>query len=84
MTFHLSHYYPYGWRCSIKTDFTEQLWLALSFCSLNLHHYQTQSFRIGAPATAAARGFSELQIQNMGRWKSNAFKKYICIPTLEL
>lgn len=64
--------------------FTQQLRSALSFCNLNLHHYQTHSFRIGAATTAAARGFSELQIQHMGRWKSNAFKKYIRIPTLEL
>lgn len=64
--------------------FTDQLRLALSFCNLNLHHYQTHSFRIGAATTAAARGFSELQIQHMGRWKSNAFKKYIRIPTLQL
>jgi hypothetical protein len=64
--------------------FTEQLRLALSFCNLNLHNYQTHSFRIGAATTAAARGFSELQIQHMGRWKSNAFKKYIRIPTLDL
>lgn len=64
--------------------FTEQLRLALTFCNLNLHHYQTHSFRIGAATTAAARGFSELQIQHMGRWKSSAFKKYIRIPTLEL
>lgn len=64
--------------------FTEQLQLALSFCNLNLHQCQTHSFRIGAGTTAAARGFSELQIQHMRRWKSNALKKYIRIPTLQL
>lgn len=58
------------------------LWLALSFCILNLHQYQTHSFRIGAATTAVARGFTELQIQHIGRLKSNAFKKYIRIPTL--
>lgn len=57
------------------------LWLALSFC---IHQYQTHSFRIGAATTAVARGFTELQIQHIGRLKSNAFKKYIRIPTLQL
>lgn len=60
--------------------FTEQLRLALSFCNLNLHQYQTHSFRIGAATTAAARGFSELQIQHMGRWKSNALKSIFVFP----
>ena len=64
--------------------FTQQLRLPLSFCNLSLNQYQTHSFRIGAATTAAARGYSELQIQNMGRWKSNAFRKYIRIPTFEL
>lgn len=64
--------------------FTQQLWLALSFCNLNLHQYQTHSFGIGAATTAVVRGFSEVQIQHIGRLKSNAFKKYIRIPTLQL
>lgn len=64
--------------------FTQQLQAALSFCDLNLQNYHTHSFRIGAASTAAAKGFTELQIQTMGRWNSNAFRKYIRIPTLQL
>lgn len=64
--------------------FTQQMQAALSFCDLNLHNYHTHSFRIGAASTAAAKGFTELQIQTMGRWNSNAFRKYIRIPTLQL
>lgn len=37
------------------------------------------SFRIGAASLAAEQGLSDAQIQLMGRWKSNAFKKYIRI-----
>lgn len=62
--------------------FTSQLQLALKFGNLNLSKYQAHSFRIGAATSAAAKGYTEIQIQNMGRWKSNAFKKYIRIPTI--
>ena len=67
-----------------KHYFTLQLRLALSFCNFDLTRYQTHSFRIGAATTAAARCFSELQIQTICRWKSTAFKKYIRIPTLQV
>jgi hypothetical protein len=40
--------------------------------------------RIGAATTAWAKGFSEEQIQQMGRWNSKAFKKFIRIPLLSL
>lgn len=63
--------------------FTQQLRSALAFCNLDLHLYKAHSFRIGAATTAASQGFSELQIQSMGRWNSGAFKKYIRIPTLK-
>lgn len=65
-----------------KQFFTHHLRTALAFCNLDLHRYQSHSFRIGAATTAALLGFSEIQIQNMCRWRSNAFKKYIRIPTL--
>lgn len=68
----------------VSRQFFTELWLALSFCNLNLHQYQTHSFRIGAATTAADRFVTEHQIQQMGRWKSNAFKRYIHIPTLQL
>lgn len=64
--------------------FTEQLRLALAFCGLDTIQYQSHSFRIGAATFAAASGSSDIQIQNMGRWKSSAFKKYIRIPTMTM
>ena len=67
-----------------KHYFTQQLRLVLSFCNFDLTRYQTRIFRIDAATTAAACGFSELQIQTMGRWQSTAFKKYIRIPTLQV
>ena len=67
-----------------KQFFTCHLRNALAFCNLDLQRYQSHSFRIGAATTAAFLGHSELQIQNMGRWHSSAFKKYIRIPTLNV
>ena len=67
-----------------RSYFTQQLKSVLSFCNLNFQNFHTHSFRIGAASTAVSLGFSELKIQTMGRWHSNAFKKYIRIPTLQL
>lgn len=67
-----------------RSFFTQHLKSVISFCNLNLQQFHTHSFRIGAASTAASLGFSELQIQTMGRWHSTAFRKYIRIPTLQL
>ena len=40
-------------------------------------------FRIGAASHAAECGYSETQIRLLGRWKSDAFKKYIRLPSLQ-
>ena len=44
--------------------------------------YKGHSFSIGGATAAALNGFSDLEIQGMGRWKSGAFKKYIRIGTI--
>ena len=67
-----------------RSFFNSQLQLYLTFAGLNLKNYKSHSFRIGAATTAWAERFSEEQIQQMGRWNSKAFKKYIRIPLLSL
>ena len=37
-------------------------------------------FRIGAVTTAASIGVEHSMIKALGRWNSNAFQAYICIP----
>jgi hypothetical protein len=39
--------------------------------------YKCHSFRIGGACLAAERGYSDAQIRRLGRWKSDAFKKYL-------
>ncbi len=39
--------------------------------------YTSHSFRIGRATLWAKQGYSDTQIQHMGRWRSDAFKKYI-------
>jgi len=67
-----------------KSFFGEQLKKSLSWAGLPTTCYKGHSFRIGAATTAAMQGVSDEEIQRMGRWKSQAFKKYIRIPMLQL
>ena len=60
-----------------RRDFTRQLSLSLQACQFSTSLYKAHSFRIGAATYAAGRGFSDAQIRSMGRWNSDAFKRYI-------
>ena len=62
--------------------FNSSLKSILKFVGLSPDFYKSHSFRIGAETSAAARGVSLSVIQNMGRWKSNAFKNYIRIDNI--
>jgi hypothetical protein len=62
--------------------FHDKLVTALKVCNLDPDRYKGHSFRIGAASHAAQKGMSDGQIRAMGRWKSNAFLKYIRIPSL--
>lgn len=50
---------------------------AIQFIGLNPALYKGHSFRIGAATHAASLGFSENCIQKMGRWNSDALRRYI-------
>ena len=61
-----------------------QLKSAIEFCGLNTKFYKGHSFRIGAATEAAKMDFSENYIQQLGRWHSNAIKRYIRINSFTL
>ena len=65
------------------SQFNAWLKLSLSRASLSSLTIKSHSFRIGAASHAAAIGYSDTQIQNMGRWNSDAFKRYIRIPSFQ-
>ena len=65
-----------------RSVFSSQLLRACHLCGLDPSRYKGHSFRIGAASYAADRGFSDAQIRMLGRWKSNAFLRYIRVPSL--
>jgi hypothetical protein len=57
---------------------------ALKMANYNLGNYKTHSFRIGAATHCLIKGYSMEQIQQMGRWKSNAFQRYFRVSSFKL
>lgn len=57
--------------------FSQQLRKTVNKIGLDPKRFKTHSFRIGATTTAAAMGVSDVNIQKLGRWRSQAFQKYI-------
>ena len=65
-----------------RSTFSYYLSLAIKECGLDPACYKGHSFRIGAAFHAAALGFTDAQIRMFGRWKLNAFHKYIRVNIL--
>jgi hypothetical protein len=66
-----------GGKSVTRNYFTEKLKTGLLFCGLDVNRYKTHSFRIGGASYYASLGMSDTQIRFMGRWESDAFKKYM-------
>ena len=60
-----------------RQNFSDCLNKMLHVLGLNEAHYKSHSFRIGGATYAAQLGLSDAEIRQLGRWKSNAFRKYI-------
>lgn len=63
-----------------RNYFSNQLKLSVAWSSLPTN-IQPHSFRIGAATSAAISGVPHDQIKLMGRWKSDAFRRYIRVNT---
>ena len=63
---------------------SQSLKTCLAFAGYSSLPITSHSFRIGAASWAAANGHSSERIRLMGRWKSDAFRKYIRIPSISL
>jgi hypothetical protein len=57
--------------------FVKRLTACVKFCGMDAARYKTHSFRIGSASYYASMGYSDSQIRILGRWKSDAFKRYI-------
>ena len=67
----------------LRSEFSKMLGSVIRLCNLDPNRYKGHSFRIGAATYAAEQGVSDDKIRHLGRWKSDAFKKYIRITSLE-
>ena len=65
-----------------REAFALQLSEAIRLCGLDPARYKGHSFRIGAASYAAGQGMSDSQIRIMGRWRSNAFHKYVRVSSM--
>ena len=64
--------------------FSSALDSLLSKLKLDHKHYNTHSFRIGAATSATQARIPDSQIKMLGRWQSDAYKRYIKTPSAEL
>lgn len=60
-----------------RQEFSTILTATLQICNLSPQVFKSHSLRIGAATYAASLGLSDAQIRALGRWNSNAFKRYI-------
>ncbi len=62
-----------------RAQFNAVLHKALDFAGVQ-GKFGSHSFRIGAATTAAMQGVPDEKIQELGRWRSKAYKSYIRMP----
>lgn len=63
--------------------FTQSLNQCLQYAGYDTSKYKSHSFRIGSATSAIERGATHEQVQQMGRWHSNAYRKYIRITSFK-
>ena len=69
-------YLSYGKPLS-RHEFVKSLKCVLTVAGIPSDRFNSHSFRIGAATSCAEKGATDVQIRKLGRWKSDAFKRYI-------
>ena len=67
-----------------RPAFSAALHKALKELQMDSSQFNTHSFRIGAATFAKQVGISDSHIKALGRWKSNAYQKYVRLSPLDL
>lgn len=62
--------------------FCTRLKSCVRFCGLDPNLYKSHSFRVGACTLASEQNIPNETIRLLGRWKSDAFKRYIRTPQI--
>jgi hypothetical protein len=57
---------------------------ALQFSNEKINNIKPHSFRIGVATNAISKGIPYEQVKEMGRWQSDAAKRYIRIPITDI
>ena len=83
-TTHISAYWEEGIRCDVTAEHISRALklaaVALSYPvakGIPIQRINTHSLRSGGANALALAGYSDTQIQKMGRWKGATFKEYI-------
>jgi hypothetical protein len=64
-----------------RTTFVSTLKQCLTSLGIDTSQFAGHSFRRGAASAAAAVGYADHEIQLLGRWRSDAYKLYIDVPS---
>ena len=67
-----------------RTVLVQRVHSALSSAGIDASPYSGHSFRIGVATMAAKNGIGDCIIQTMGRWKSDAYVRYVRLPREQL
>ena len=60
-----------------RSIFVRSFKQALASANIDPNGFTGHSFRIGAATSAANKGMTDTQIKQLGRWKSDAYQRYI-------
>ena len=82
--FHPGPLFVHNFQPVTRSHFTSVLAQTARVAKLPLSHIKSHSFRIGAATTALLKGYSQDQIKIMGRWNSDAYKKYLRVQSFTL